>query len=101
MIEENKVSENTVEVVLITGITGYVGSHFGLQLLDQFGDRFKIRATVRNPKKLDSLKKAYGEDKYSKIEFVEADLLQKEALDKAIQGVQYIVHVANPLPGAT
>lgn len=105
MIEESKGQSGSSsaegEVVLITGITGYVGSHLGLQLLDQCGSRFKLRATVRNPKKLEGLKKAYGEEKFSKIEFVEADLLQKEALDKAIQGAQYIIHVANPLPGAT
>ena len=27
--------------------------------------------------------------------------MQKEALTKAIEGVQHIIHVANPLPGST
>lgn len=38
---------------------------------------------------------------YDSIEFVEADLLSKDALFKAIEGVSYIIHVASPLPGAT
>lgn len=85
----------------MTGVTGYVGSHVVKMLLDD--GIFKIRATVRslaNTKKLDPLKKAFGIEKYNTIEFVEADLLDKAALNKAIEGVNYIIHVANPLPGA-
>jgi dihydroflavonol-4-reductase len=92
------------EVILITGITGYVGSQVAKQILDLKNDRFKIRASVRsllNDKKLVPLRKAFGEEGYASIEFVEADLMSKEALIKAIQGVSYIIHVASPLPGAT
>ena len=92
------------EVILITGITGYVGSHVAKQILDLKNDRFKIRASVRsllNDKKLVPLRRAFGEEGYASIEFVEADLMSKEALIKAIQGVSYIIHVASPLPGAT
>jgi nucleoside-diphosphate-sugar epimerase len=49
--------------------------------------------------KTEALKKAYGEEKFSQIEFRQADLLNKEALSKAVEGVQYIIHLANPLPG--
>ena len=33
------------------------------------------------------------------IDFVEADLLDKEKLRKAVKGVDYVIHLANPLPG--
>ncbi len=75
------------EVILITGITGYIGSHVAKQILDLKNDRFKIRASVRsllNDKKLVPLRKAFGEEGYASIEFVEADLMSKEALIKAI-----------------
>ena len=39
------------EIILVTGITGYLGSWIGKYLLEQTGDRFKIRAAVRNPEK--------------------------------------------------
>jgi nucleoside-diphosphate-sugar epimerase len=34
------VEKNQKETVLITGITGYIGSHVGKQLLEQYSDRF-------------------------------------------------------------
>lgn len=42
------------------------------------------------------LKKAYG-DLYSKLELVEADLLNDESMQKATIGATYLVHVASPL----
>jgi len=97
------VESSPKEVILITGITGYLGSHVAKQILDLKNDRYKIRASVRsleNQAKLAPLRKAFGEEGYVSIEFVEADLMSKEALTRAIQGVSYIIHVASPLPGA-
>ena len=73
-------------------------------LLEQFpDDRYKIRATVRSLKnsehKLEPLRKAYGDANFNKLEFVEADLLDHEALTRAVEGCDYIIHLANPLPG--
>ena len=71
----------------MTGITGFVGSWVGKLLLEQCHDRFSIRASVRslaNKAKLTPLKAAYGETGFNSIEFVEADLMQKDALLKAV-----------------
>jgi nucleoside-diphosphate-sugar epimerase len=71
-------------------------------MVDKAGDKYQIRASVRsldNKNKLEPLKKAFGEDKFNKIEFVEADLSNKDQLVKAIEGCHYIIHVANPIPG--
>jgi dihydroflavonol-4-reductase len=94
--------ESGKEVVLITGITGYLGSHVGKVMIDKAGDKYQIRASVRslaNKNKLEPLKKAFGEDNFNNIEFVEADLSNGEQLVKAIEGCSYIIHVANPVPG--
>jgi nucleoside-diphosphate-sugar epimerase len=40
--------------------------------------------SLANKAKLTPLKAAYGETGYNSIEFVEADLMQKEALLKAV-----------------
>lgn len=96
------VESSSQELIFITGITGYLGSHVALSLFNTYGTRFKLRASVRslaNKNKLEPLRKAFGEENYSLIEFVEADLSSKDALFKAIEGAAYIIHVANPLPG--
>ena len=90
------------DIVLITGITGYVGSWVGKYFLDNAKDRFKIRGMVRDLKKKDKLtplRKAYGDDNYNDIEFVEANLTNKGSIFKAVNGVRYIIHLAGPTPG--
>lgn len=96
-------SSDSREIILITGITGYIGSHVGQTFLEQCVPEFSIRASVRslaNKKKLEPLEKEFG-DKFSHIEWVEAELTNKLQLAKAVQGVAYIIHVASPVPGAT
>jgi dihydroflavonol-4-reductase len=47
---------------------------------------------------MEPLKKAYGEDLFSQLELVEADLLNEESLIAACEGCTYIVHTASPFP---
>lgn len=42
---------------------------------------------LKNTDKLEPLKRAFGEAAFNQIEFVEADLMSKDALSKAIAGV--------------
>jgi nucleoside-diphosphate-sugar epimerase len=87
------------ERVCITGVSGYLGSHVCLAFLKNGG--FSIRGTVRDPAnkdKLAPLKRAYGDELYSQIEFVKAELLDQESLDAAIAGCTYVVHTASPIP---
>jgi nucleoside-diphosphate-sugar epimerase len=82
--------------VVITGVTGFLGSH----VCDQFlkDGSYEVRGTVRDKKnesKLAPLKKAFGEN-FSKLELVEADLLKPETLEEAIKGCDYLVHTASP-----
>ena len=85
--------------VLITGITGYVGSQVCSYFLHD--GSFSVKGTVRDPSNQDRLaplKKAYGDDLFSKIELAQADLLDAESIDKAVAGCHYVVHTASPLP---
>ena len=85
-------------IALITGVSGYVGAHCCKLFLDD--GSYAVRGTVRstkNPAKMDPLKKAFG-DKFDEIEFVEADLTDKESLIRACEGVTYVIHVASPVP---
>ena len=69
---KNKVTLlNNRPIVTVTGIDEYLGSHIGLQLLNE--GEFRVRGTVMNlnmaNKELELLQEAYGE-KYKELELV-------------------------------
>ena len=86
------------ESVLITGVSGYVGSQVCLTFL-KIGE-YKVRGTVRSvnkPEKIEPLKKAFGAH-FEQLELVEADLCDEASIIKAAEGCTYIVHTASPFP---
>ena len=90
--------ESSKAKVVITGITGFLGSHVCDVFLKDGG--FQVRGTVRdkkNEKKIAPIRKAFGEN-FEKLELFEADLLKPETLDSAIEGMTYVVHTASPFP---
>ena len=90
--------ESSQAKVVITGITGFVGSHVCNVFLQDGG--FIVRGTVRDKKnenKIAPIRKAFGEN-FDKLELFEADLLKPESLDGAIEGMNYVVHTASPFP---
>ena len=83
-------------IVTVTGISGFVGSAVGAELLRH--GMWTVRGTVRsltNQKKIEPLRKAFG-DKFSSVELVEADLLDLDSLRRAFSGSTYVIHVASP-----
>jgi len=94
--------ESSKPIILITGITGYIGSYVGLVFLNNCFETYRIRATVRslsNKAKLDPLKEAFGIERFNAIQWVEADLNDEKSLSAAVEGVHSIIHVASPIPG--
>lgn len=89
----------TKPVVLITGVTGYIGSHVALEFLKS--DLFEVRGSVRNPsseKSQATLKSALGEEIYVKLTLVPLELQKVEQFEAAVKGVTYVIHVASPFP---
>jgi len=85
--------------VLITGISGYLGSHVCFHFLKD--GKYRVRGTVRSllkRAKIDPIKNAFGHYFFSQIDLVEADLLDSASILKAAEGCQYIIHVASPAP---
>ena len=73
-------------LVLITGITGYLGSHVTLQALRS--GKYRVRGSVRNkddPKKKEFLEGMFQEE-LANMELVNVDLLNPESLKKAVEG---------------
>lgn len=74
-------------LILITGVTGYIGAHLADQLLLR---GYKVRGVVRKP--ADWLSRIF-DSKYGKGNFETwfvADLTDEEALSKAMQGMDLI-----------
>ncbi len=84
-------------VVLVTGGSGYIGGYCIAQLLNE---GWKVRATVRSIAKTKAVRASIGNiaPKASEIEFVEADLNSDASWDVAVAGVDYVLHVASPVP---
>jgi dihydroflavonol-4-reductase len=83
-------------VVVITGVSGYLGSQTCLTFLQD--GSFQVRGTIRstsNEKTMASLKKGFGEY-FSQLELVEADLNDESSIISACAGATYIVHTASP-----
>ncbi len=81
--------------VLLTGISGFLGGHIALQLLNS---GYTVRGSVRNLDKADKVRRtlaAAGAD-VSRLEFVALDLLSDAGWDEAMAGVRYLQHTASP-----
>lgn len=83
--------------ILVTGATGYCSSHIIKLLLEQ---GYKVRGTVRslkNKEKYEFLLNLVPE-KNENLSFVEAELQNANSWSVAVEGCDYIIHVASPIP---
>jgi len=86
------------EVVLVTGGSGFIGSHCILQLLNS---GYRVRTTVRTldrEQEVRAMLEAAGADATGRLSFVEADLLSDAGWAAAVAGCDYVLHVASPFP---
>lgn len=77
--------------ILVTGATGKVGSRLTKRLAER-GDQ--VRALVRDPARAAGLREA-------RVEITAGDLLDRDALEAAVRGVDVVVHCAAFFRGAT
>ena len=84
--------------VLVTGGSGFIGSHSILQLL---AAGYRVRTTVRNLKRegdVRALIKSGGGEAGDRLSFVTADLEKDAGWVEAVAGCEYVLHVASPFP---
>jgi len=82
--------------VFITGATGFIGAQVTLFALQA---NYNVKLSVRRPAQIEPLHQVFTEFADS-IDFVIIpDYTKAEAFDAALQGVEFVIHVASPLPG--
>ncbi|MDO7614408.1 MAG: NAD-dependent epimerase/dehydratase family protein, partial [Crocinitomicaceae bacterium] len=81
--------------VLLTGISGYIGQHCALELLKH---GYSVRGSLRNLSKKDSIISDLSNelDLKGNLEFCQLDLLKDDGWDDAMEGCDYVLHVASP-----
>ena len=84
-----------MEKVLVTGGSGFIALHCIDQLLEK---GFMVRTTIRSESRKEEINKAM--DKYpnldQNLEFHICDLLKDEGWEAAVDGCDYVLHVASP-----
>jgi dihydroflavonol-4-reductase len=82
-------------MILVTGGTGLVGAHLLLHLIES-GEN--VRAIYRNEKSLEKTKKLFHLYKkpylFDPIEWIQADITDVPALEKAFEEIDYVYHCA-------
>lgn len=82
-------------MILVTGGTGLVGTHLLLHLAE---NEETIVAIYRNPKKIEKTKTLFAHYQkpalFSKINWIEADILDISSLEIAFKNIKYVYHCA-------
>ncbi|SHH63321.1 SDR family oxidoreductase [Clostridium intestinale] len=85
------------KTVLVTGGTGFVGTHIIFQLLQRgYNVKTTIRSLSSKSKVIDTLK-FNGLTTFDNLTFVEADLSKDDNWDVAMEGCNYVLSVASPV----
>ncbi len=88
-------SQPASDTVLLTGISGFLGGHIALALLNAgYHVRGSLRNRARADKVRDTLARA-GADT-GRLDFVTLDLTADSGWDEAMAGVRYLQHTASP-----
>lgn len=83
--------------VLLTGVTGFLGSHTAIQLLNK---GYEVVGTLRNKDRINSIKEIIAKHTTNihNLTFAEADLNDRKVWLELTQNIDYVQHIASPFP---
>jgi dihydroflavonol-4-reductase len=89
-------SENKKKV-LLTGVSGFLGSHTAIQLLEK---GYEVTGTLRSMKRAGEIRElvARHTSKVGSLKFAEADLLDGQIWNELTRGIDFVQHIASPFP---
>lgn len=81
--------------VLVTGISGYIGQHCAAELLK---NGYAVRGSVRSLSKKDEVTAGISKeiDPKDNLEYCQLDLMKDDGWEKAMEGCDFVLHVASP-----
>src|ERR1700686_1633219 len=86
--------------VLVTGGSGFVGAHCIVALLNA---GCRVRTTIRSPERESDVRRilaAGGAQAGDGLTFAVTDLTSDDGWPEAVDGCEYVLHVASPFPAA-
>ncbi|WP_312336704.1 aldehyde reductase [Sphingobacterium sp.] len=83
--------------VLLTGVTGFLGAHTAIQLLNK---GYEVIGTLRAKDRIPSIREVIGRhtDQLDRLHFAIADLSDASVWRDLAKGMDFIQHVASPFP---
>lgn len=83
--------------ILLTGISGFLGSHTAIQLLNK---GYEVVGTLRDLNRANAIRNiiAAHTNNIEKLSFAQADLSDEKVWLELTKGVDYVQHIASPFP---
>ncbi|OOQ61693.1 SDR family oxidoreductase [Mucilaginibacter pedocola] len=86
--------------VLLTGISGFLGSHTAIQLLNK---GYEVVGTLRDQKRAEAIKNVIAKhtEHTANLSFAQAELSDEKVWAKLCEDIDYVQHIASPFPRET
>ena len=85
------------KTVLLTGVTGFLGSHTAIRLLE---NSYRVIGTLRDMQRAEAIVSVIGKHakNIANLHLEQAELMDAEVWDRLTERVDFVLHIASPIP---